>query len=404
MVYYIGGHKHSAGKHTYRPERNGIAVKPIDSQKLSSLISAHTNEELSENKIGSKEVIVHQDGQCIYKGVFGTGSVDGAAAKPGMLYRAASMTKPITAVAVLQLIDKGLLCPEDKVSRFFPAAKDMKVAVVENGRIASLVPLKREITVGNLLSHTSGIGCEPVNSILGCTNNTLSLDEAIEDIFSKPLSFEPDSSQSYSATEAFDVAAGIVQKITDRRFDEYLQENIFTPLEMTNTTFSPTDEQWSRTVPMHNRSGSGESEIAPTSAGCVFEGYLPKRMPAGAGLITTADDYIKFADMLCAGGKTAAGRQIMSPHAVRLMSSPHTPANIENWCEKWGLGVRIIVSDSYPHGLEVGSFGWSGAYGTHFWVDPKNRITAVMMKNSRYDGGAGNRSACQLEKDVYVSL
>ena len=72
--------------------------------------------------------------------------------------------------------------------------------------------------------------------------------------------------------------------------------------------------------------------------------------------------------------------------------------------ERWGLGMRVITGAGYPHGLGVGCFGWSGAYGTHFWVDPENRISAVMMKNSMYDGGAGNRSACQLERDVTDAL
>ena len=136
----------------------------------------------------------------------------------------------------------------------------------------------------------------------------------------------------------------------------------------------------------------------------MFENYSTVRMPAGAGLVTTADDYIKFADMLCMSGVTGDNARILSKEAVARISTPHIPANFENWCEKWGLGVRIVISDSYPHGLEPGCFGWSGAYGTHFWVDPNNRISAVMMKNSRYDGGAGNASACQFEEDVCNSL
>ncbi|MBR4910119.1 MAG: beta-lactamase family protein [Clostridia bacterium] len=378
-------------------------MREIDAEKLSALISEHTSEELSENKIGSKEVIIHQNGKCVYSGVFGN-SAPGVAARPGMIYRAASMTKPVTAVAVLTLADKGLLHLEDNVSRYFPKARDMKVAVVEDNKIISLKPVKREITVENLLTHTSGIGCAPVADILGSENNDLTLDEAIEDILSKPLSFEPDSAQCYGTTEAFDIAAGIVQKVSGRPFDQYLKENVFDPLGMENTTFCPTKEQWENTVFMHVRTEEGKSEYLRLHKTCVFENYLTRRMPAGAGLVTTAQDYIKFADMLCLFGKTAEGRQIISEKAALLMSSPHKGANFENWCEKWGLSVRIVISDTYPHGLGVGCFGWSGAYGAHFWVDRSNRICAVMMKNSRYDGGAGNASACALERDVSGSL
>ena len=378
-------------------------MRKIDAQKLGYLVSKHTNEELAENKIGCKEVIVHQDGKCVYSGVFGNRSVGGEKARSGLIYRAASMTKPVTAVAVLTLVDKGLLRLDDKVSTFFPKAKNLKVAEVKDEKIVAHKKLQKEITVENLLTHTSGVGCSPVVDILGCKNNALPLDDAIEDILSKPLSFEPDSAQCYGTTEAFDLAAGIVQKVSGRPFDVYLKENIFEPLEMINTTFAPTDAQWKNTVSMHNRTDDGKSENAPVISGCVFENFLPARMPAGAGLVTTADDYIKFADALCLG-TTKEGKRFLSGETLALLYTPHLPANFENWCEKWGLAVRIVVDGSYPHGLGVGCFGWSGAYGTHFWVDRENRVCAVMMKNSRYDGGSGNKSACRLERDVCDSL
>lgn len=346
-------------------------------------------------------MIVHQGGECVYSGVFGKRSAMGEPAVRGLLYRAASMTKPVTTAAVLQLVDKGLLSLEDNISSFYPVAANFKVAVVENDTIASLAPLKKAIKVGNLLSHTSGIGCDPIWSLLPCANNKLRLREAIEDILSKPLSFEPDSSESYSTTEAFDLAAGIVEMISDRPFDEYLKKNIFEPLGMTNTTFSPTDAQWKNTVAMHERTEKGDSADHAMPHGCVFESFLPERMAAGAGLVTTADDYISFADMLCFGGKTRDGKQVLSENAVKAMSTPQY--NKGFGYDNWGLGVRVITRKD-PNGLGVGCFGWSGAYGTHFWVDRENGISVVMMKNSCYDGGAGNQSACQLEKDVYDSL
>ncbi len=379
-------------------------MKKINRDKLAQLVTAHTLEEISDNKVGCKEVIVHQNGECVFSGVFGVRSVGGEPAKPGMLYRAASMTKPITAVAVLQLIDKGLLSLDDKTSKFFPQAKELCVAKTENNRIVSLVPLKKEIVVRNLLSHTSGIGCAPVDSILPSNNNTVPLSDAMDAILSHPLSFEPDTSESYSATEAFDIAAGIVQLITGCPFDEYLKKNIFEPLTMVNTTFSPTDAQWAETVTMHSRTSDGRSKNAAMPDGCVFSNYITARMPAGAGLMTSADDYAKFAEMLLEGGVTHDGTRLVSENAIKLMSSPQIPDSIDMGNEKWGLGVRIVTSKDYPHGLGIGCFGWSGAYGTHFWIDPKNRITAVMMKNSLYDGGGGNRSACSLERDVCASL
>lgn len=377
-------------------------MRKIDAKKLENLVAEHTDRELRENRIGCKEVIVHQAGKLVYRGVFGTEPVGGNALRQGMIYRAASMTKPVTVAAVLQLADKGLIRLDDKVSDFFPAAANLKVGAVENGEIVAYFPPGEAVTVRNLLSHTSGIGCEPITAVLPCKNNKLPFGEAIEDILSKPLAFSPGSSECYSATEAFDIAAAIICKISGCPFDLYLKNNIFEPLSMTDTTFTPTKAQWQRVVAMHNRTADGRSENAIRPEGCVYDDFSAERMPAGAGLVTTADDYIKFADMLCFGGKTKDGIRILSESAVKEMSKPQSDKSLGY--EKWGLGVRVVTSEEYPHGLKVGCFGWSGAYGTHFWVDRDNGISAVMMKNSCYDGGAGNKSACQLEKDVYDSL
>ena len=133
----------------------------------------------------------------------------------------------------------------------------------------------------------------------------------------------------------------------------------------------------------------------------VFHGVFGSA--AGGGLASTASDFSVFAETLRLGGVSPSGVRILSEEAVRLMRTPNVPESIPMGYERWGLGVRVIVDSRYPHGLCPGCFGWSGAYGTHFWVDPENRITAVMMKNSRYDGGAGNMSACGFERDVYDS-
>jgi len=136
----------------------------------------------------------------------------------------------------------------------------------------------------------------------------------------------------------------------------------------------------------------------------VFNDAITARMAAGAGLATTAEDYCRFAEMLCRGGTTPSGARVLAQSTAAQMASPHVPEAIMPGSERWGLGMRVVVGSDYPHGLDVGCFGWSGAYGTHFWVDPQNKVSVVMMKNSLYDGGAGNRSACTLERDVSMCL
>ncbi len=377
-------------------------MKKINVEKLSELVSAHAREELADNKIGVKEIIVHQEGKRVYRARFGP---EGTEALPErLLFRAASMTKPITSAAVALLAGRGLLDLREPAYNYYPQMKDLQVATVENGKIVSLRPAKNVIRVSDLLCHTSGIGSSPVSETLEQSCAKLPLREAVREILTHPLAFEPRTAQAYSGTDAFDVAAGIVEQVSGMSFDDFLQKDLFTPLHMTDTTFRPDKEQWSRMAPMHNRTADGNSEIAAMTPGCVFADFVPERMSAGAGLASTAEDYIRFADMLCSGGLSEDGERVLSEEAVRAMRTPQLPEEVEMYGERWGLGMRIVIAPGYPHGLGVGCYGWSGAYGTHFWVDPENRLSVVMMKNSLYDGGAGNRSACALERDVSASL
>ena len=377
-------------------------MKQLNVEKLRELIRTHAEEELAANKVGVKEVVVHQAGHRVYHGLFGTSSAEEA--KRRRLFRAASMTKPITAFAVAQLADRGLLDLYEPAYHYYPQLKNLQVAEMKDGKIVSLRPAKNVIRVADLLCHTSGIGCAPVYTTMDQSCLRLPLREALEVILTQPLSFEPRTAQAYSATNAFDIAAGIVEQVSGMAFDEYLQRNLFGPLHMTDTTFAPTEEQWSRMVPMHNRTAEGTSETFPTPKGCVFGDFVPERLLAGGGLAVTAEDYIRFAEMLLMGGVAEDGTRVLSREMVRRMTAPHVPEEIDMGSERWALGMRVVVGADYPHGLGMGCFGWSGAYGTHFWVDPANGICAVMMKNSLYDGGAGNRSACQLERDVSDSL
>jgi CubicO group peptidase (beta-lactamase class C family) len=378
-------------------------MKTLDIEKLSARISAHADAELRENRIGGKEILICQKGACVYHETFGFVS-PGVPLQKNMLYRMASMTKPVTAAAVLQLADRALIDLDAPLSEYFPEAKQMYVAEVKDGRIAALTPAKNEIPVADLLSHTGGIACGPTDTVFAGSTAALPLKEAVPAILRMPLAFEPRTAQAYSGTGAFDVAAGLVEKVTGTDFASYLRKNLFAPLGMKDTTFEPTPAQWERMAPMHSCTPAGESENVLTTPGCVFENYVPARRMAGGGLASTAEDYSRFAEMLRRDGLSKNGAEVLSEAAVQRMYTPRATEEIMPGSERWGLGVRVIVNGDYPHGLGEGCFGWSGAYGTHFWVDRKNRLTVVMLKNSRFDGGAGNRSACELEEDVSASL
>ena len=184
----------------------------------------------------------------------------------------------------------------------------------------------------------------------------------------------------------------------------YISKEIFEPLGMTDTTFIPTEEQWSRFIPMHTRTevdGVGISGDGPTHPGSIFENFPLTWFSGGAGLCSTLPDYVKFAEMLLNEGRLPDGTQLVPAELIRDMATPCVPFEIMPARERWGLGVRVITEE---HWMPKTCFGWSGAYGSHFWVDPVNKITAVYMKNSRYDGGAGSQTSGHFEQDVYASL
>lgn len=191
---------------------------------------------------------------------------------------------------------------------------------------------------------------------------------------------------------------GIIQKITGKPYGEFLKEEIFEPCRMVDTTFEPNEEQWARLITMHNKQ-DGQNVLGETCDGCVFENYPNHNFLGGAGLISSAQDYLNFAQMLLNGG-TFAGKRVISETSVAEISKQQVFLSPQEW---WGLGVRVITDDQ-ECALPVGTYGWSGAYGSHFWIDPTNQIVGVYMKNSRYDGGAWCVTSLNFEKDVYTCL
>ena len=145
----------------------------------------------------------------------------------------------------------------------------------------------------------------------------------------------------------------------------------------------------------------GKAQVAQTTEGCVFGNYPTTHALAGAGLVSTIDDYKNFVTMLLDGG-VFKGRRILSQEMIDQMATPQIKDPIQKGRSLWGLGVRVIVDEKDI--LPLGTFGWSGAYGTHFWIDPENNILAIYMKNSRFDGGSHAVTGRNFELDVYSAL
>ena len=303
--------------------------------------------DLLSGHIDGASVFVSRKGQTLLQQHFGN-------AKENSLFRMASMTKPVTAVAVLSLVQAKKLGLCDPVVKFLPG-----------------FPV--DLQIKHLLSHSSGLS--QTYYAQNITDTYRKDPELLVDFISGvPFDHDPGTHAEYNPVAAFALLTAIVERITQTDFASFVDQVIFKPLDMEDSTFLPTKEQWARLVSLEN--------VTP---GCIFEQYPVTNPLGGAGMVSSLEDYKKFAQMLLNGGEG-----VLSSEMIKIMVTP----GLGNW----GCGVRVVGKNNR---LPEGSFGWSGAYGTHFWVDPKNEIIAIYLKNSRKDGGAGAITAAHFEEDVY---
>lgn len=379
-------------------------VKLLNEEKLQKNIEKTAEYDIQRQIISGYNLCVAQNGKILYKNCFGALSyTSDKKVRHDTVFRLASMTKPVTSVAVMTLIEKGKLSLDDDVSKYLPSFANMNTAYVDSeGKMCIGKAANNSIKILHLLTHTSGLGSGEVGRLqisVMSKEAKESLSSFVDACSNTALSFEPFTKQEYSGVAGFDVLARIVELVADTDYSTYLRESIFSKCNMPDTCFVPTEKQWQRFIIMSNYvDGKGAEGWA--IKGNVFEDYPCTHFNGGAGLASTLDDYSNFAGMLLSEG-VFEGNKILSKESVKLISTPRIPESIQKGDWRWGLGVRVITGDNV---LPVGSYGWSGAYGSHFWIDPVNKIAAVYMKNSRYDGGAGNKTACRFEEDVYNSF
>lgn len=376
-------------------------MKLINPEILKSNIRAAAEYDLSADKLYGSAYIVIQKNEVVYKECFGTTSPSTTTpVSEKTIFRIASMTKPVTAVAALILSERGLISLSDPVSKYIPELSDLRITSLNDGVLTELGKAKRCPTLSEVLSHSSGIGSDLGGKMALATEYDKStVENTVKFLAKVGLDFEPGSKAQYSSTAAFDVIACIAEKVTGVDYRTFLKREIFEPCGMSDTDFLPTDEQWGRFIAMHTRV-NGKGTVRKMKDGCVFTDYPATRSVAGAGLFSTVSDYALFAKMLLNKG-LAENKRIIDDKTLSLINEPRiSTSDPRNY---WGLAVRVVVDAGYPY-LPVGSYGWSGAYGSHFWIDPENEIAAVFMKNSCFDGGASNESALNFERAVSESL
>ena len=379
-------------------------MKKLNSDKLNRVLNEWLDRNLSDAKLAGGELLVIQSGRRLCHITKGVKDIrTGEPLQPNAMYRLASMTKPITGLAALIAVQNGWFSLEDDVKDYLPEFGDMDVAALKDGRPVRDHKARSDLKIYQMMCHSNGIFAETELGNLLLEQAPLTVYESIEGMLSyactQPLAFGPGEYTAYTGYSSFDAIAHIIEMKSGLKYSEFLQKNIFDPLGIRDITFHPTKEQWDRMVTMHDRLASKSLCTVDMSRSSIFEGYSLNYECAGAGLAGAMEDYAKIAQLLCAGG-TYNGVTIVSPDLIAEMKKPRVPDDIPGRepNDSWGLGVRVKVhADHLPEGI----FGWSGAYGTHFWVDQENEITALLLRNMRwYDTHGAGEMGVEFEKLV----
>lgn len=372
-------------------------------------------------------LIVRQRGQLVYQNTWGFANLkSGTPITYNSIYRMMSMTKCITAAGILKLMDSGELSIDDPILRFIPEFKDMRVScdsryvyrdgmgmisllpklLLFNMRRVHTEPAVRQITIRDLLSHSSGLEQGVVGLIAMMKDKRIreTLTQQAEKYARYALDFHPGTGTGYSPIAGFDMLTLVIERITGANAEEYLRSALFEPLDMKDTTFFLREEQRSRLVSVYKRKKNTLVDVTNTNED--MDGMLhrgPGYIAGSGGLYSTITDYEHFAQMLCNEG-TYGGKQILKPETVELM---HTEAPARHLEPEpgyvWGLGVKIRQNrEKGQYAPTDGTYGWSGAFGTHFFVSPKDKLDCVFATNRTDLNGSGSYISKRLEELVFM--
>ena len=377
----------SVGLSAARLARVDAALKPyIDNKQLAGAV-----------------VAIARKNKTVYMKSFGAADIDSNKAMTNdAIFRIASMTKPVTSVAVMMLYEEGKFLLDDPIAKFIPEFKEPKVLMADG----TTVPAKREITIRDLLRHTSGISYrfwgKPVAEVyekagifdgLAPTEGTIA--DMTKRIAAQPLHSQPGEAFEYGLNT--DVLGYLVEIVSGMPLDKFFKERIFNPLKMPDTQFYVSDAQRNRVVSLYTpgeKGGLAKSLDAPTRWGqLIFSPAVPygtqrTYFSGGGGLTSTARDYLRFTQMFLNGGQLD-GKRLLSRKSVELMAMNHIgdisvwtyvpPGAAGNLGDKFGLGFGVRSDVGMNELGSTGEYMWAGIFNTRFWIDPKEKLSIVMM-------------------------
>ena len=345
------------------------------------------------------QLLLARRGETVHQTVLGQQDPErGVPLAEDTVFRIYSMTKPVTSVALMMLVEEGLIALDDPVARHIPEWADLGVFSAGAGPFAT-TPTARPMQVVDLLRHTSGLtyGFQNRTNVDAAYRKLniehqfegFDLEGMIQALAKLPLEFSPGEAWNYSIST--DVVGYLVQKITGQPLEQALQTRIFDPLRMHDTGFSVREDQRARFAACYEALPGGAKRLQDDPTTSPYLG-APKLVSGGGGLVSTAADYMRFARMLLNGGELD-GARILAPKTIKLMASNHLPGGADltqmsrsafsestNAGVGFGLGFAVVFDP--PRTLipcSQGEFYWGGMASTAFWVDPVEEVTAVFM-------------------------
>jgi CubicO group peptidase (beta-lactamase class C family) len=379
-------------------------------------IDDYLRHEIETGKIPGAVMLIQQHGTPVYAKCFGVRDVAGRQPMtPDTIFRLYSMTKPITSVAIMMLVEDGKVSLDDPVEKYIPAFADTKVGVDrldDKGQLTlTLQPLRRSITIEDLLRHTSGItygiyGEDPARKRYAAADlfdGDFDNAELADRIARLPLAEQPGTLWDYGHSD--DVLGRVVEVVSGKTLLQFERERLFDPLGMTDTAFYATGaaEQSRIAEPMPN-----DRNILPV-VGIRDPRQARRSESGGAGLVGTITDYAKFAQMLLNGG-TLDGRRYLRADTIALMTRDHIGPNSGiardryYWpgdASGYGLGFAVRTKLMAREPGPIGEYRWDGVAGTFFWIDPKDDMFVIFMAQTPVQRG---RIQGELRKLVYGAL
>lgn len=384
----------ATGLPTATPESAGFSSQRLE--RLHTLIQ----EEVDHKQLAGAITILVRHGKIIDYRTYGQRDLaKGAAMTKDTIFRDYSMTKPVTGVAMMILYEEGKWLPSDPISKYIPEFANLKVfnGVDADGKMI-LVDPEHAPTMSELMSHSAGFsygsGKTPVDAMYQDLKpmQSANLQEMIDKLAKIPLNYQPGKGWTYSVS--MDIEGYIVEKLSGQSLPDFIRDHIFAPLGMKDAGFFVPEDKRGRFATSYRDDGKGQLEV--TDAGSPPTDYAkePTLASGGGGLVSSAEDYYRFAQMLGNGGELD-GQRILAPATVKLMGSNHLPENLLTGAFGigqhtmrpgfgYGFNCAVVFDPSAANSpVGKGTFFWDGAAGTWFWVDPANDIVFVGMIQRR---------------------